>query len=106
LSLYQPPGSAGDCSADGPKVLETIRQIKRLAVPPPKTTLGLSNVSQGCGERRLLNRTFLVLATATGLNSAIVDVEDEMLTDAVAAAEVLLNKNIYCDAFLRIYRQR
>lgn len=90
----------------GPEVLETIRQIKTLADPPPGTTLGLSNVSQRCAERHLLNRTFLVLAMAAGLDSAIVDVEDEMLTDAVAAAEVLLNKNIYCDAFLRTYRQR
>ncbi len=90
----------------GPEVLEAIRQIKTLADPSPRTTLGLSNISQRCAERHLLNRTFLVLGMAAGLDSAIVDVEDEMLVDAVAAADVLLNKNIYCDAFLRTYRQR
>lgn len=90
----------------GPEVLEAIRQIKMLADPSPRTTLGLSNISQRCAERHLLNRTFLVLGMAAGLDSAIVDMEDEMLVDAVAAADILLNKNIYCDAFLRTYRQR
>ncbi|HHW13881.1 MAG TPA: dihydropteroate synthase, partial [Firmicutes bacterium] len=31
-----------------PEVLETLRQIKTLADPPPRTVVGLSNVSQRC----------------------------------------------------------
>ncbi|NLI12605.1 methyltetrahydrofolate cobalamin methyltransferase [Pelotomaculum propionicicum] len=87
-----------------PEVIEAIRQIKVLADPPPKTTLGLSNVSQRCAERKLLNRTYLVMCMAAGLDSAIADVEDEMLVDAAAAVQVLLNKDIYCDAFLKTFR--
>jgi 5-methyltetrahydrofolate corrinoid/iron sulfur protein methyltransferase len=87
-----------------PEVIEAIRQIKVLADPPPKTTLGLSNVSQRCAERRLLNRTYLVMCMAAGLDSAIADVEDELLVDAAAAVQVLLNKEIYCDAFLKTFR--
>ncbi|RJQ30891.1 MAG: methyltetrahydrofolate--corrinoid methyltransferase, partial [Peptococcaceae bacterium] len=85
---------------------EAIRQIKTLADPPPRTTMGLSNVSQRCAERHLLNRTYMVLCMAAGLDSAIVDVDDELLVDAAAAAEVLLNRDIYCDSFLKTFRQR
>jgi 5-methyltetrahydrofolate corrinoid/iron sulfur protein methyltransferase len=87
-----------------PEVIEAIRQIKVLADPPPKTTLGLSNVSQRCAERQLLNRTYLVMCMAAGLDSAIADVEDELLVDAAAAVQVLLNKDIYCDGFLKTFR--
>lgn len=90
----------------GPEVIEAIRQIKMLSDPAPKTTMGLSNVSQRCNERQLLNRTFMVMCMTVGLDSAIVDVDDNLLVDAAAAAEILLNKNIYCDAFLKTFRQR
>lgn len=90
----------------GPEVLEAIRQIKTLADPPPRTTLGLSNTSQRCTNRHLLNRTFLIMCMAVGLDSAIADLEDQELLDAVAAANILLNKDIYCDSFLKTFRQR
>ncbi|RKO67110.1 methyltetrahydrofolate cobalamin methyltransferase [Desulfofundulus salinus] len=90
----------------GPEVLEAIRQIKTLADPPPRTTLGLSNTSQRCTNRHLLNRTFLIMCMAVGLDSAIADLEDQELLDAVAGANILLNKDIYCDSFLKTFRQR
>ena len=89
----------------GVEVLEAIRQIKSLA-PGVKTTIGLSNASQRCTNRNLLNRTFLIMCVAVGLDSAIVDVDDEALVSAVAAANILLNKDIYCDSFLKTFRQR
>jgi 5-methyltetrahydrofolate corrinoid/iron sulfur protein methyltransferase len=90
----------------GPEVIEAIRQIKMLSDPSPKTTMGLSNVSQRCNERHLLNRTYMVLCMAAGLDSCVCDVDDDALVDAAAAARVLLNKDIYCDAFLKTFRQR
>lgn len=89
----------------GVEVLEAIRQIKELA-PGVRTTLGLSNTSQRCSNRHLLNRTFLIMAMAVGLDSAIADMDDPDLVDAVAAANVLMNKDIYCDSFLKTCRQR
>ncbi|MBC7105551.1 MAG: methyltetrahydrofolate cobalamin methyltransferase, partial [Firmicutes bacterium] len=89
-----------------PEVLETIRQVKILASPAPRTVLGLSNVSQRCPERSLINRTYLVMAMTVGLDAAIVDVEDEALVDAAATANILLNKEIYCDGWLKTFRQR
>lgn len=90
----------------GVEVIEALRQIKTLASPPPRTTMGLSNVSQNCTNRHLLNRTFMVMCMTAGLDSAIVDVMDEQLVDAAAAARVLLNKDIYCDSFLKTFRQK
>ena len=85
-------------------VLETIRNVKVLSDPPPKTVLGLSNVSQGTQLRELLNRTYLVMALAAGMDAAIVDVLDTDLMDAMIAAEVLLNRAVYADDFLKAYR--
>ncbi len=90
----------------GVEVIEALRQIKTLASPSPRTTLGLSNVSQRCTDRPLLNRTYMVMCMTAGLDSAIVDVMDEPLVDAAAAANVLLNKDIYCDSYLKTFRQR
>jgi 5-methyltetrahydrofolate corrinoid/iron sulfur protein methyltransferase len=86
--------------AQAPQVLETIRQIKILANPPPRTVLGLSNVSQGTPHRPLINRIYLVMAMTAGLDAAIVDPMDRELMEAVATTELLLNKTIYCDSFL------
>jgi 5-methyltetrahydrofolate corrinoid/iron sulfur protein methyltransferase len=85
-------------------ILEALRQIKILNDPAPMTTVGLSNVSQGTTERSLINRVFLSMAISAGLDSAIVDVFDDQLMDVVAATEMLLNKQIYSDSFVKAYR--
>ncbi len=86
------------------RLLEAIQQIRMLADPPPHITIGLSNVSQGTGKRSLINRIFLVMAASVGLDSAIVDVLDTELMDAWITAEMLLNKQIYSDSFLKAGR--
>jgi 5-methyltetrahydrofolate corrinoid/iron sulfur protein methyltransferase len=90
----------------GVEVLETLRQVKSLADPAPKTTMGLSNSSQGCANRHLINRTFLIMSMACGLDSAIADVYDPLMVEEVAAARVLLNKDIYCDSFVKTFLQK
>ena len=85
-------------------VLDAIRSVKVLSDPPPKTVLGLSNVSQGTKQRELMNRTYLVMALAAGLDAAIVDALDTELIDAMITSEVLLNRAVYCEDFLRAYR--
>jgi 5-methyltetrahydrofolate corrinoid/iron sulfur protein methyltransferase len=89
-----------------PEVIEAIRWIKTLADPPPRTTLGLSNVSQRCADRRLLNRTFLVMCMTAGLDAAIVNLDDDELLKSVAASNVLLNREIYCDSFVMTFKNR
>ena len=84
-------------------VFEAIGQIKYLADPAPHMTIGLSNISQGAAERSLINRAFLVMAASHGLDSAIADALDEQLMQLLAAAEMLMNKQIYSDSFLKAY---
>ncbi len=90
----------------GKDVLESIREFSSLSDPAPNTVVGLSNVSQGTKTRSLINRTFLVMAISSGLTSAILDPLDKELMDAMITAELVLNKNIYCDSFLDAYRKK
>ncbi|NLX90774.1 MAG: methyltetrahydrofolate cobalamin methyltransferase [Firmicutes bacterium] len=90
----------------GPEVFETLRQVKLLSNPPPRTTLGLSNISQGAKNRKLINRTFAVMAMACGLDSAIANVCDQELLEAVATARILLNMDIYCDSYVDVFKSQ
>jgi len=85
-------------------ILAAMDQIRLMSDPPPHITMGLSNLSQGTTERSLINRVFLAMALTHGCDSAIVDVLDEKLVDVVATAEMLTNKQIYSDSFLKAYR--
>jgi len=84
-------------------ILSAMDQIKYLSDPAPHMTIGLSNLSQGASERSLINRVFLAMAISRGLDSAIVDVLDRDLMNIVATAEMLMNKQIYSDSFLKAY---
>jgi len=86
-------------------VLETIAQFKMLSDPSPHVVIGLSNLSQGATERGLINRTFLAMGIGAGLDASIHDPLDEDLMNEMIAAEMLLNKSIYSDSFLKAYRQ-
>ncbi|MFQ6106192.1 MAG: dihydropteroate synthase [Thermoplasmata archaeon] len=97
--LVLPVGAAQD---QGMKVLEALGMFKAIADPAPKTVVGLSNVSNNTKERPLLNRTYLVMLLAYGLDAAIMDPTDKDLMYAAKAAEILLNKRLYADDFLRI----
>jgi len=87
-------------------ILESIKDFKLISEPSPKTVVGLSNVSQGTNVRSLVNRTFLVMATAFGLDAAILDPKDTELMNAVITAELILNKQIYCESFLDAYKKK
>lgn len=97
--LVLPVGAAQD---QGMKVLEALGMFKAIADPAPKTVVGLSNVSNNTKERPLLNRTYLVMLLAYGLDSAIMDPNDKELMAAAKASEILLNKKLYADDFLRV----
>jgi 5-methyltetrahydrofolate corrinoid/iron sulfur protein methyltransferase len=86
-------------------ILESIHDFKIISDPAPKTVIGLSNVSQGACDRQLLNRVFLVMALGFGLDAAILDPLDQGLMDSAVAADLILNKQIYCDNFLKAQRK-
>lgn len=88
-------------------LLDVCSQIRMLTDPPPHMTVGLSNLSQMAPQkemRELINRTFIVMAIAAGLDSAICDVFDTALMDAAITAEMVLNHQIYSDSFLKAAR--
>ena len=70
-------------SADQKQVAEALEFIKILQdlLPGVKSTVGLSNVSNGTPEelRGILNRTYMVMLGRCGLYSAIADVLDKEL---------------------------
>ena len=97
--LVLPVGAAQD---QGPKVLEALNMFKTLCDPAPKTVVGLSNVSNNTKQRPLLNRTYLIMLMAHGLDAAIMDPYDTELMNAVKTAEILLNKRLYAHDFLKV----
>jgi len=92
--------------SQGINVIEAIREFKLLASPPPRAIVGLSNVSQGTCERNLINRIFLIMSVGAGLDAAILDPLDKELMNSLITAELILNKQIYCDSFLNAYRKK
>ncbi len=95
---------AGDWRA-GALFLKSLEQIKR-ALPGIKTVAGLSNVSLGLPQRRLLNRTLAVLAAKAGLDALICDPLDEELRAALAASSALLSLDPFLKNYLRHVRQK
>ncbi len=89
-----------------PKVLEAIHEFTLLSDPPPHISVGLSNICSGAQQRKVLARAFLLMAMARGLDAAICDVLDEELRIAVATAELVLNKEIYSDDYVRAFHLR
>jgi 5-methyltetrahydrofolate corrinoid/iron sulfur protein methyltransferase len=94
------------CTAQNPThCLQAVAQIKGFADPPPHLLLGLSNVSDGCACNNLIDRTYVAMAIAHGLDSVFADTRDKELIDAVITAEMLLAKMVYCDSYLEAARQ-
>jgi len=87
-------------------VLDAVQQMTMLSDPPPHISVGLSNVASKTEQRKLINRTYMVMAMAMGLDAAILNVCDEEMMQAIATAEILLGQEIYSDAYLKAYRQR
>jgi 5-methyltetrahydrofolate corrinoid/iron sulfur protein methyltransferase len=98
LPVNVSPKTPGHCMA-------AISQIKAFADPPPHLLLGLSNVSQRCNNRSLINQTYLAMAMANGLDSAIMDPLDTDLMNTAITGDLLMEQMIYCDSYLEAARQ-
>jgi 5-methyltetrahydrofolate corrinoid/iron sulfur protein methyltransferase len=92
-------------TASGALFLDSVEAIKR-AMPQVKTMAGLSNVSFGMPQRRLINRTFLALAMARGLDAAICDPLDAEIQATIHAAAALLGQDPSLKSYLRYSRAR
>jgi len=77
------------CQEYVPQAIEAVRMLKMVADPPPLTLVGLSNVSNAVPAlmRPLLNRTYLVMLMAAGVDAAILDPLDRELMEAIRSVE-------------------
>ncbi len=82
--------------------LECIKSIKA-TLTGVRTVCGLSNVSYGLPARRHLNRAFLSLALAAGLDTAVMDPTDTNLISALYGTRTLLGKDEYCMGYIDAY---
>ncbi len=68
------------------------------------TVCGLSNISFGLPERKLLNQLFMAMAISRGLDGAIVNPLDQRMMANITAAEALTGKDRFCMNYLKAYR--
>jgi 5-methyltetrahydrofolate--homocysteine methyltransferase len=83
---------------------DAVRLIKE-EYPGVHITSGLSNISYGMPYRRAINRVFLTLAMAAGMDSAIIDPTSEDMRAAIYSTEALLGRDEYCMNFLSAFRE-
>lgn len=84
----------------GRMVLDAVRGIKT-RYPEVHITGGLSNISYGLPQRKIINRTFISLMMEAGMDSAIVDPLDEKIMAVIATADMLLGHDSFCMNFLK-----
>ncbi|MDY6904712.1 MAG: methyltetrahydrofolate cobalamin methyltransferase [Thermodesulfobacteriota bacterium] len=92
-------------SAYGVAFLDAIETIMK-KFPGIHTACGLSNISYGLPERKLMNQTFMVMAILKGLDGAIINPLDKRMVAMIAAAEALAGKDEYCMNYLDAYRAK
>jgi cobalamin-dependent methionine synthase I len=93
-------------STDQTKGLMTLEAVRRIAADLPGIhfTCGLSNISYGLPQRRVVNRNFLSLLMGVGLDGAILDPLDDAIMAVVKTTEMLLGNDEYCMGYLDAVR--
>ena len=97
------PVSTGDKA--GQEVLDTVRLITQ-EYPNVHKVCGLSNVSFGLPNRKILNQLFMVQTMALGMDSYILNPLDKSMMGAVQGSQTLLGKDSYCTGYLNAHRNR
>jgi len=94
--------SVGSNPDQGLAALAATRRIKELGV---RTCAAVSNVSFGLPRRKLLNRTYLAMLAASGVDAVILDPTDQGMMETLLAAEALTGKDKYCMEYIRYQRK-
>ena len=92
-------GPVSTHTGNGLVALEAVGTL-RTEIPGIHTVCGLSNISFGLPNRRLVNRMFLALMIAQGLDGAIMDPLDRDLTAALKTTQMLMDRDAYCLNFM------
>lgn len=91
----QPEAAAAVCQA--------IARIRR-EYPQVHVGGGLSNVSFGLPNRRLINQAMLVWAIAAGMDAVIIDPTAPGVVGSILAAEVISGADEWCAKYVGAYR--
>ena len=93
------------CQEYVPHAVETVRMLKMVAAPPPMTVVGLSNVSNQVPNemRPLINRVYIVMLMAAGLDAAILDPLDGELTEVIRIVESRDDRTPVGALYLRLF---
>lgn len=84
----------------GVMVLNAVRAIKA-KFPQVHISGGLSNISYGLPQRKIINRTFITLMMDSGMDSAIIDPLDPKIMATIKTADMLLGNDNFCGNYLR-----
>ena len=88
----------------GLEVLDAIRLIRQ-ECPGVHLICGLSNVSYGLPNRKVLNRVFMIQTMTVGMDAYILDPLDKTLMGYLYSAQALLAQDPYCMKYLTAHRQ-
>lgn len=86
------------------EILKAASQFTLFSDPPCHIVCGLSNISNGTSQKKLINRIFATMLIANGLDAVILDVMDQELVNAILTAELIMNKSIYADSYIEAFR--
>lgn len=81
---------------------QCIGEIKRLF--NVKTVSGLSNISYNSPKRKIINRYFLSICMAFGMEAAILDPLDKKIMTALTTTEFLLGQDRFGKKYLKAFR--
>lgn len=85
-------------------VIDVIREVKHRC-PTVHVTGAASNVSFNLPVRKILNQSFLTLAMAAGMDSAVMDPCNRDMMGLVYATEAMLGKDMFCMNYIGAYRK-
>lgn len=97
--LVMPIGAMGSAGQQAFRLLRRLREELKV-----NTTCGASNVSFGLPNRHAVTGTFLSMAIASGMTSAIMNPLHAEVKSAVMAADVLMGTDRDCAAWIRANR--
>lgn len=90
-------------SQNGMMVMKAVKSIMT-KLSGVHTTGGLSNISYGLPQRKIINRNFLVMMMAHGFDSAIMDPLDKDIMAVLRTAEMLKGEDNFCMNYLKAVR--
>ena len=92
-------------STEPEQAKEFLRSIPMIKSLGARTICGLSNISYGLPDRKIINSTFLAMAIQSGLDAAILDPTEKQVISSIAAAEALMCKDEYCAEYIKAFRE-